>query len=79
MAGPKKVSQEEYDRLRSTMEDKYHYEELSDEDKERFDTEFDNTVTVDDNVDDDDMEEVDKGEFDDGHPHGRDDDDEDIR
>ncbi len=78
MAGPKKVSQEEYDHLRSHMEDRYKYEELSDEDKARFDEEFDKTIVVDDNVDDDDTEEVEKGEFEDGHPHERDD-DEDIR
>lgn len=78
MAGPKKVSQEEYDRLRSTMEDKYHYDDMSDEDKEKFDAEFDKTVAVEDNVDDNDTEEVEKGEFEDGHPQERDD-DEDIR
>ena len=47
MAEPRKISQEQYDRLRSSMEERYGYDKMSDADKARFDEEFDKTVTVD--------------------------------
>ena len=34
MVGPKKVTQEVYDKFRSNMEKKYNYDEMSDEEKE---------------------------------------------
>lgn len=87
MAGPKKVTQEEYDELRSKMEEKYNYDEMSDEEKERFDSTMDQVAIVGDKKDETDEgdatddEEVEKGEFEDGHPqeHEIDDDDEYIR
>ena len=87
MAGPKKVTQEEYDELRSKMEEKYNYDEMSDEEKERFDSTMDQVAVVGDKTDETDEgdatddEEVEKGEFEDGHPqeHEIDDDDEEIR
>lgn len=87
MAGPKKVTQEEYDELRSKMEEKYNYDEMSDEEKERFDSIMDQVAVVGDKTDETDEgdatddEEVEKGEFEDGHPqkHEIDDDDENIR
>ena len=87
MAGPKKVTQEEYDELRSKMEEKYNYDEMSDEEKERFDSTMDQVAVVGDKTDETDGrdatddEEVEKGEFEDGHPqeHEIDDDDENIR
>lgn len=83
MAGPKKVTQEEYDGLRSKMEEKYNYDEMSDEEKERFDSEMDQIVVVGDKTDETDAtddEEVEKGEFEDGHPQNHEiDDDEDVR
>lgn len=87
MAGPKKVTQEEYDELRSKMEEKYNYDEMSDEEKERFDSTMDQVAVVGDKTDETDEgdaaddEEVEKGEFEDGHPreHEIDDDDENIR
>ena len=33
MAGPRKVSKEQYDEFRSKMEEKYGYDEMSDEEK----------------------------------------------
>lgn len=83
MAGAKKVTQAEYDELRSKMEKKYNYNEMSDEEKERFDSTMDQVAVVGDKTDEDDAtddEEVEKGEFEDGHPHEHEiDDDEDIR
>lgn len=81
MAGPKKVTQEEYDELRSKMEEKYNYDEMSDEEKERFDSTMDQVAVVGDKTDDAaDDEEVEKGEFEDGHPQEHEiDDDEEIR
>lgn len=79
MVGPKKVSQEEYDEFRSRMEDKYEYKDMSDEEKADFDSKIDQVAVVgdkNDNTDTTDDEEVEKGEFDDGHPQSRDDDDE---
>ena len=86
MAGPKKVTQEEYDELRSKMEEKYNYDEMSDEEKERFDSTMDQVAVVGDKTDETDEgdatddEEVEKGEFEDGHPQEQEiDDDEEIR
>lgn len=87
MADPKKVTQEEYDELRSKMEEKYNYDDMSDEEKERFDSTMDQVAVVGDKTDETDEvdttddEEVEKGEFEDGHPqeHEIDDDDENIR
>ncbi len=78
MEGPKKITQEEYDQLRSKMEEKYNYKDMSDAEKERFDTAMDKVAVVDDKTDktdegdandatDDDQRE--KGEFEDGYPH----------
>ena len=81
MSGPKKVTQEEYNEFRSRMEDKYGYEDMSDEEKAEFDSKIDQVAVVgdkNDKTDATDDEEAEKGEFDDGHPHERDDDDEDI-
>ncbi len=86
MAGPKKVTQEEYDEFRSKMEEKYNYDEMSDEEKERFDSTMDQVAVVGDKADETDEgdatddEEVEKGEFEDGHPQEHEiDDDEEIR
>lgn len=86
MAGPKKVTQEEYDELRSKMEEKYNYDEMSDEEKERFDSTMDQVAVVGDKMDETDEgdatddEEVEKGEFEDGHPQEHEiDDDENVR
>ena len=86
MAGPKKVTQEEYDELRSKMEEKYNYDEMSDEEKERFDATMDQVAVVGDKTDETDEddttddEEAEKGEFEDGHPQEHEiDDDEEIR
>ena len=79
MAGPRKVSQEEYDTIRSNLEKNYHYDEMSDEKKAQFDAEIDKAMVVDKKTDSDDDDVVEKGELDDGHPHERDDDDENIR
>ena len=85
MAGPKKVTQEEYDELRSKMEEKYNYDEMSDEEKERFDSTMDQVAVVGDKTDETDEgdatddEEVEKGEFEDGHPQEHEIDDEGIR
>ncbi len=83
MAGPKKVSQEEYDEFRSRMEDKYGYEDMSDEEKADFDAKIDQVAVVGDktdktdNTDNTDDEERER-ELD--HPgQDRDDDDEYVR
>lgn len=81
MAGPKKVTQEEYDKLRSNLEEKYGYDEMSDKEKAEFDKNIDQAVVVSDKTDETDEtddEEVEKGEFEDGHPQEHED-DEDIR
>jgi len=80
MAEPRKVSKEEYDEFRSRMEDKYGYDDMSDEEKADFDAKIDQVAVVDDKTDKtdaDDGEEAEKGEIDDGHPK-RDDDDEHV-
>ena len=51
MAGPKKVSQEEYYEFRSRMEDKYGYEDMSDEEKADFDAKIDQVAVVGDKTD----------------------------
>lgn len=51
MAGPKKVSQEEYDEFRSRMEDKYGYKDMSDEEKAAFDAKIDQVAVVGDKTD----------------------------
>lgn len=79
MAGPRKVSQEQYDKLRSKMEEQYDYENMSDEKKAQFNAEFDKIVVPENNKTDnndnndatdpqDDGEEAEKGEFEDGIP-----------
>lgn len=89
MAGPQKMTQEEYDDFRSKMEEKYGYDDMSDEEKERFDKTMDQVAVVDENEDtedventeDDDVEEtedLDRDEREIEHK-GRDDDDENIR
>lgn len=75
MAGPKKVTKEEYDEIRGNMEKKFNYDKLSDEEKEKFDAMVDEAIVVGDPNEGDQAE---KGEFEDGHPHERDD-EEDIR
>lgn len=86
MAEPKKLTQEEYDEFRSKMEEKYNYDEMSDEEKERFDSTMDQVAVVGDKADETDEgdatddEEVEKGEFEDGHPKEHEiDDDENVR
>ena len=76
MAGPRKVTREEYDEFRSRMEEKYGYEGMSDEEKKDFDEKIDKVAVVGDTGDNED-DELEKGEFDDGHPRGGD--DEEIR
>ena len=69
------------------MEEKYNYDDMSDEEKERFDSTMDQVAVVGDKTDETDEgdaaddEELEKGEFEDGHPqeHEIDDDDENIR
>lgn len=91
MAGPKKVSREEYDEFRSRMEDKYGYEEMSDEEKEDFDSKISQVAVVEDKTDKTDTTDDEEGdktdetdttddeeiesEFDNGHPQSLDDDD----
>lgn len=79
MAKPKKVSENEYDEVRSRMEDKYGYEDMSDEEKKDFDYQIDQVVVVGENTDETDDEEIERGERDDGHPRELNDDDENIR
>ena len=77
MSGPKPVSKEEYEEFRSNMEEKYGYDSMSDEEKADFDSKIDKVAVIEDktdNNDDDDDEQVEKGEFDDGHPQSIDDD-----
>lgn len=85
MGGPKKLSQEEYDKFRSKMEEKYSYDKMSDEEKQRFDKDMDQVAVVEDKTDKTDTtdttedDQVEKGEFDDGHPQSHDDEDENVR
>lgn len=60
MAEPNKISQEEYNEFRSRMEDKYGYEDMSDEEKADFDTKIDQVAVVGDKTDttDDDDDEI---------------------
>ena len=51
MAGPQKVSQVEYDEFRSRMEDKYGYEDMSDEEKADFDSKIEQVAAVGDKTD----------------------------
>lgn len=83
MTEPKKVSKEDYDEFRSNMEQKYDYKNMTDEEKADFDRKIDQVAVVDDKTDKTDADDADdevaeKGEFDDGHPKGRDDDDDDL-
>ena len=84
MAGPQKVSQEEYDEFRSRMEDKYGYEDMSDEEKADFDSKIEQVATVGDKTDKtddsdntDDSDDARARELD--HPRGSKDDDEYVR
>ena len=70
MAGPKKLSQEEYDKLRGNLEDKYDYDNMSDEEKERFNDTMDKVAVVDDKKDTTDKPDSDDG--DDDHTDGND-------
>lgn len=79
MAGPKKVSKEEYDEFRSRMETKYGYDEMSDEEKADFDAKIDQVAVVGDKTDAGDEDESDHGDTPDRGGPSRDDDDEDIR
>ena len=83
MAGPKKVSQEEYDEFRSRMEDKYGYEDMSDEEKADFDAKIDQVAVVGDKTDKTDTTDTtddEERERERDHPgKGRDDDDEYVR
>lgn len=82
MAGPRKVTREEYDEFRSRMEEKYGYEGMSDEEKKDFDEKIDKVAVVGektenaDDTGDNEDDELEKGEFDDGHPRGGGDDEE---
>lgn len=86
MEGPRKVSKEQYDEFRSKMEEKYGYDDMSDEEKKDFDEKIDQVAVVDDKTDKTDQTDSDDGdereqrERGDGHPHSLDnDDDEYIR
>lgn len=65
MAGPRKVSQEEYDEFRSRMEEMYGYDDMSEEEKETFDRKIDQVAVVDQKTHSDDEtenDEVERGE-----------------
>ena len=85
MDDPQKVSQEEYDEFRSRMEEKYGYEDMSEEEKADFDAKLDQVAVVEGKQDKtdadeaDDGDELEKGEFDDGHPQSHGDVDEGVR
>ena len=83
MAGPKKVTQEEYNEFRSRMEDKYGYDDMSDEEKEDFDNKIDQIAVVgdkNDKTDNTDANDGDERERERDYPNkGREDDDENIR
>lgn len=77
MASPRKITQEEYDEFRSRMEEKYGYEDMTDEEKVEFDAKLDQVAVVGDKTDttdetDDDV--VERGERDGGRPPKKDDD-----
>ncbi len=52
MAEPRKISQEQYNKLRSAVERNYNYDKMSDADKAMFDRVFDETVVPDNGEDD---------------------------
>ena len=80
MAGPKKVSQEEYDEFRSRMEDKYGYEDMSDEEKADFDAKIDQVAVVGNKTDNTENTDGEERERELDHPRQeRDDDDEYVR
>lgn len=88
MAEPKKVTQEEYDEFRSNMEEKYGYEDMSDEEKADFDEKIDQVAVVGektdkmdetDGDDSDDGDEMEKGEFENGIPQEHDGEDGNVR
>ena len=80
MAGPKKVSQEEYDEFRSRMEDKYGYEDMSDEEKADFDAKIDQVAVVGNKTDNTDNTDGEERERELDHPRQeRDGDDEYVR
>ena len=80
MPEPKKVSQEEYDEFRSRMENKYGYEDMSDEEKANFDEKIDQVAVVGDKTDNTDNTDDDERERELDHPgQDRDDDDEYVR
>lgn len=79
MAGPKKVSQEEYDEFRSRMEDKYGYEDMSDEEKADFDAKIDQVAVVGDKTDKTDTTDDEERERELDHPGKDRDDDEYVR
>lgn len=58
MTEPKKISQEEYDEFRSRIEEKYGYEDMSDDEKADFDAIIDQVAVVDDDDDPDQPERV---------------------
>ena len=65
MAGPRKVSQEEYDEFRSRMEEMYGYDDMSEEEKATFDRKIDQVAVVDQKTHSDDEtedDEVERGE-----------------
>lgn len=70
MAPQRKISQEEYDEFRSRMEEKYGYEDMTDEEKAEFDAKLDQVAVVDkktDTTDTTDDEVVERGDIDGGH------------
>lgn len=75
MATPRKITQDEYDEFRSRMEEKYGYEDMSDEEKAEFDEKLDQVAVVEGNADNSDDDVIERGERDGGRPP-RDDDDE---
>ena len=80
MAGPKKVSQEEYDEFRSRMEDKYGYEDMSDEEKADIEEKIDQVAVVGNKTDNTDNTDGEERERELDHPRQeRDDDDEYVR
>ena len=46
MAPPRKISQEQYEQLRSTIEKNYGYDKMSEADRAVFDRIFDETVVA---------------------------------
>ena len=43
---PKIVTQEEYEKIRADMEKEYHYDEMSDEEREQFDSAVDRRMII---------------------------------